>query len=82
MHKSILRMIKSLTRSAFEKRLGGTFEPVEGAPGRRHNGQWVTYKDASLKVQGRTDCFCRRLIKDGPVFSAHKWTELAKVMGI
>lgn len=81
-HKSIVKMIAALTRNDFERRVGGEFEAVPEAPDRRTNGKWATYKAPSTLVQERIDCFCQRLVKDGPTFSGRTWTDVAKAMGI
>ena len=82
MHTTMVRMATALTRSAFEKKAGGAFAPVQDAPGRRTNGRWVTYKDASERVPERQDCFCRALFKGGPTYSGRTWTKVAKAMGL
>lgn len=73
-------MAKSITRSAFEQKLGGEFEPTTEEPGRRVNTRWVTYKEFSKKTPERLDCFCAELRDGGRVFSGKNWTELAEKM--
>ncbi len=79
-NQSTLRAFHTLTRSEFEKIVGGGFVPTPKAQGARANGQWATYKGASTKVEGRTDCFCQRLIKGGAVYSGKSWSALAAEM--
>lgn len=81
-HTAMARMATALTRATFERKLGGAFESAPESPGRRTNGQWVTFKGASKKAPERTDCFCLRLQKGGPEYSGRTWTEVAKAMGL
>ena len=78
--KSIVKMLKTLTRNDFERRLGGEFETIPESPDRRTNGRWATYKAPSTSVQERTDCFCQQLIKGGPTFSGRTWSDVATAM--
>lgn len=82
MHTAMARLATALTRATFERKVGGAFQPVQDAPGRRTNGQWVTYRDASKQVAERTDCFCRKIQEGGPTYSGRTWTEVAKAMGL
>ncbi len=82
MHKSIIRMMHSITRAEFEKRLGGGFAPVPDSPERRTNKRFATFKDASKEVQERTDCFVLLLQEGARPIGAHTWTGLAKKIGL
>ena len=82
MHTAMARMATALTRATFERKLGGAFQSAPKSPGRRTNGQWVTFKDASKQVAERTDCFCRKIQEGGPTYSGRTWTDVAKTMGL
>ena len=79
-HKAIIRMLNSVSRHEIEKRLGGNFEPIPDAPGRRQNGRFVTFKDYSKQVQGRIDCFVLPLMEGAKAISGRTWTDVAKAI--
>lgn len=81
LNRAMLRNFHNLTRSGFEKRLGGGFVIVEEAPERRYSRNWTTWRAPLEEGAPGLFCFAKRL-GVGRVFRGKTWGLVAHQMGI